>query len=81
MRPYSAASIARSGNPANAAGFGPPVAQSSSSAVWTIGIAVPFPIWVAQPMLPVAMTSGRIRSMLATFRSRSRLAISGWRML
>jgi sugar/nucleoside kinase (ribokinase family) len=38
----------------------PPVAQSSSSTVWTIGIAVAeSAIWVMQPILPVAMTSGR----------------------
>ncbi len=46
-------------------GGGPPCAQSSSSTVWTIGIDVPPAICVMQPMLPVAMTSGRTLSMLA----------------
>jgi hypothetical protein len=32
---------------------------------------VPDAIWVMQPMLPVAIASGRVRSMLATFRSRA----------
>ena len=38
-------------------GFGPPVAQSISSTVWTTGIAVPAAICVMQPTLPAAITS------------------------
>ena len=68
-------------NPKARLGIGPPVAQSSNSTVWTMGRFVPFPICVAQPILPVAMRSGRIRSILATLRARSRSAISGCRML
>ena len=44
----------------SAAGAGPPVAQSSSSTVCTIGMAVPRAICVMQPILPVAMTSGLV---------------------
>ena len=41
-----------------ASGTGPPVAQSSSSTVCTIGICVPVAIWVMQPILPVAINVG-----------------------
>ena len=40
-------------------GFGPPVAQSSNSAVWTTGSAVPAAICVMQPMFPAAMNRKR----------------------
>ena len=46
--------------PASAAGRGPPVAQSRSSTVWTTGTAVPAPICIMQPMLPAAITCGRL---------------------
>ncbi len=82
--PYSAASTsaafgrsAKSGLPLNTSGNGPPVAQSSSSTVWTIGIDVPDPIWVMQPIFPAAITCGFVLSMLRTLRSRSCPAISG----
>jgi hypothetical protein len=70
----------------NKSGRGPPVAQSSSSIVCTTGTDVPSalstePICTMQPMLPAEITSGFVDAMLAIFRSRSRLAMSGWRML
>ena len=43
----------------------------------TTGVAVAEPIWVRQPMLPAAITSGLTRAMLATLRSRKALAIVG----
>ena len=54
---------------ASADGAGPPVAQSRSSTVCTTGTIMRVAIWVAQPMLPVATTSGARRSMLAALRS------------
>ena len=70
-----------SANPVRDGGSGPPVAQSSSSTVWTIGSAVAAPSWVIQPILPVAMRAGRTLSILTILRSRSRVASSGWRIL
>ena len=43
----------------------------------TTGMAVPPPIWIWQPTLPVAMTSGDTDSMFCTLRARSCLAMSG----
>src|ERR1700722_12574025 len=62
-------------------GRGPPVAQSRSSIVCTTGTDVPPAICTMHPMLPAAIMSGLTVAMLATFRSRNLLAISGWRML
>src|SRR5580658_2922237 len=67
--------------PAKSIGAGPPQAQSSSSAVWTIGIDVPSAICVMQPILPAAMMSGFTRAILAALRARRRPAISGCRIL
>ena len=58
-------------------GLGPPVAQSSNSAVWTTGSVVPAAIWVMQPILPAAIRSGAVLSIAAALRSRRRVAISG----
>jgi hypothetical protein len=52
----------------NGSGGGPPVAQSISSTVCTTGIAVPEAIWAMQPMLPAAITSGAVFSMLPILR-------------
>ena len=49
-------------------GFGPPVAQSSNSTVWTTGNAVPDPICTMQPMLPAA--GGRLAIMTEWLRMR-----------
>jgi len=62
-------------------GFGPPVAQSRSSIVCTTGTDVPPAICTMHPILPAAIMSGLTIAMLATFRSRNRFAMSGWRML
>ena len=62
-------------------GRGPPVAQSRSSTVWTTGTDVPPAICNMHPILPAAIMSGPTIAMLATFRSRNLLAMSGWRML
>src|SRR3546814_8106645 len=51
-----------------AAGLGPPVAQSSSSTMWTTGTLTRWPICIAQPILPVAMTSASSRARLAALR-------------
>src|SRR5437016_4291918 len=67
--------------PASAFGTGPPVAQSISSTVWTIGIAVPAAICTMQPAFPAAITSGLSFSILAILRSRNLPARSGCRML
>ena len=66
---------------ASPSGSGPPVAQSRSWTVCTTGTPVLWPICMAQPMLPVAITCGFSRSRLATLRSPSWPAISGCRML
>ena len=66
---------------ASGAGTGPPVAQSISSTVCTTGMAVPPAIWVMQPILPAAITSGLSVSILATLRARKPCARSGCRML
>src|SRR5438445_5443006 len=70
-------SFARLRTPAIAAGIGPPYAQSRSSTVCAIGMAVAGASCVMQPILPVAITSAPVRSMFATFRSRRAAAISG----
>jgi len=62
-------------------GRGPPVAQSRSSIVCTTGTDVPPAICTMHPILPAAITSGLIIAMLATLRSRSLFAMSGWRRL
>ena len=62
-------------------GRGPPVAQSRSSIVCTTGTDVPPAICTMHPILPAAIMSGLTIAMLATFRSRNLLAMSGWRML
>jgi hypothetical protein len=62
-------------------GRGPPVAQSRSSIVWTTGTDVPPAICTMHPILPAAIISGLTVAILATFRSRNLLAMSGWRML
>jgi hypothetical protein len=62
-------------------GRGPPVAQSRSSIVCTTGTDVPPAICTMHPILPAAIMSGLTIAMLATFRSRNRFAMSGWRML
>ena len=71
----------RADYPVRAAGFGPPVAQSRSSTVCTIGSVVPLAICVMQPILPAAIKSGLVLSILATLRSRRRVAISGCKRL
>jgi hypothetical protein len=73
-------------DPLNDSGGGPPVAQSSSSTVCTTGMDFPpalelKPICTMHPMLPAATISGVVDAMFAIFRSRNRLAMSGWRML
>src|SRR5271154_559565 len=62
-------------------GRGPPVAQSRSSIVCTTGTDVPPAICTMHPILPAAIMSGLTIAMLATLRSRSLFAMSGWRML
>src|SRR5580692_1021914 len=62
-------------------GRGPPVAQSRSSIVCTTGTDVPPAICTMHPILPAAIMSGLTDAILATFRSRNLLAMSGWRML
>src|SRR4029077_11442349 len=62
-------------------GFGPPVAQSRSSIVCTTGTDVPPAICTMHPILPAAIMSGLTVAILAIFRSRNLLAMSGWRML
>jgi hypothetical protein len=62
-------------------GRGPPVAQSRSSIVCTTGTDVPPAICIMHPMLPAAIMSGLTLAMLATFRSRNLVAMSGWRRL
>jgi hypothetical protein len=62
-------------------GRGPPVAQSRSSIVCTTGTDVPLAICTMHPILPAAIMSGLTIAILATFRSRNRFAMSGWRML
>ena len=42
---------------------------------------VPVAIWVMQPILPAAITSGLVLSILAILRAPSRLAISGCMMV
>ena len=64
-------------SPASLAGRGPPVAQSTSSTVWTTGTAIAPAICTMQPMLPAATTSGRVVSMFAALRRFSWSAISG----
>jgi hypothetical protein len=59
----------------------PPVAQSRSSTVCTTGTDVPPAICTMHPILPAAIMSGLTIAILATFRSRNRFAMSGWRML
>ena len=61
----------------NAGGRGPPVAQSNSSTVCTIGMPLADPICIMQPILPAAIISGFFASILRTFRSRNSLEISG----
>ena len=63
------------------AGLEPPVAQSRSSTVCTTGTDVPPAICTMHPILPAAIMSGPTIAILATFRSRNRFAMSGWRML
>src|SRR5215470_4475594 len=67
--------------PCNAGGTRPPVAQSISSTVWTIGITVPVAICLMHPTLPAAITSGSIFSIFPTLRARNIFAMSGCRML
>jgi hypothetical protein len=62
-------------------GRGPPVAQSRSSIVCTTGTDVPPAICIMHPILPAAIMSGLTVAMLASFRSRNLVAMSGWRML
>ena len=62
-------------------GRGPPVTQSRSSIVCTTGTDVPPAICTMHPILPAAIMSGLTDAILATFRSRNLLAMSGWRML
>src|SRR6185437_2212019 len=62
-------------------GLEPPVAQSRSSTVCTTGTDVPLAICTMHPILPAAIMSGPTIAILATFRSRNRFAMSGWRML
>jgi len=62
-------------------GGGPPVAQSRSSIVCTTGTDVPPAICTMHPMLPAAIMSGLTLAMLAIFRSRNLVAMSGWRRL
>src|SRR5262249_41482872 len=62
-------------------GRGPPVAQSRSSIVCTTGTDVPPAICTMHPILPAAIISGLTIAILAIFRSRNLLAMSGWRML
>ena len=61
----------------SAGGFGPPVAQSKSSTVCTIGSDVPEPICIMQPMLPAAMRSGDLASSVRTLRAFNWAEISG----
>ena len=63
--------------PSSARGFGPPVAQSSSSTVWTTGTPVPDPICSMQPIFPAAITCGPAASSVATFRRFNSPLISG----
>src|SRR5690606_41866235 len=50
--------VALARHSASAAGFGPPVAQSSNSTVWTIGMAGPAPMTVLSAILPGALQTG-----------------------
>src|SRR6266568_2733988 len=82
-RPVHASECKRPAHPfcfrerCKACGCGPPVAQSSSSTVWTIGISVTNSSCVIQPRLPAAMTSGATLAMFAAFLSASLRAIIG----
>src|SRR3546814_15568196 len=82
---YSAAAGSRAVlpavQPASAGGFGPPVAQSSSSTVCSTGVPAPDAIWVMQPTLPVATATAAVRSMFAPLRSRRRVAPAGLGLL
>src|ERR1700761_8370001 len=62
-------------------GLEPPVAQSRSSIVCTTGTDVPPAICIMHPMLPAAIMSGLTLAILASFRSRNLVAMSGWRRL
>ncbi len=64
-----------------APGIGPPVAQSINSIGWTTGMSVPAAIWVMQPTLPAAITSGATFAIFAILRSRNALANCGCSML
>src|SRR3984957_70317 len=61
----------------SAGGIGPPVAQSNSSTVCTIGAWAKRPICTMQPRLPAAMMSGSTLAICAALRSPSAVAISG----
>src|SRR6185437_17090039 len=65
----------------SAGGFGPPVAQSSSSTVCTTGSRLARAICSMQPTLPAATRAAPVLSILATLRCCSRVAISGCSML
>ena len=58
-------------------GLGPPVAQSSSSAVCTTGTPVADPICIMQPRFPADMMSGCVASSAATLRVFNAPEISG----
>src|SRR5262249_334138 len=62
-------------------GCGPPVAQSRSSIVCTTGTDGAAASCIMHPMLPGAIMSGLTLAMLASFRSRNLVAMSGWRRL
>ena len=64
-----------------ARGRGPPLAQSSSSTIWTTGRSVPAPICIMQPILPAAITWGAFASSVWTLRRLRSALISGCRRL
>ena len=59
------------------AGFGPPVAQSSSSTVCTTATPAPSASCTMQPILPAAITSGSVALRVASLRALSSAEISG----
>ena len=67
----------RTGYAGKPRGLGPPVAQSSSSAVCTTGSPVPAAIWVMHPIFPAAIRSGAVLSILATRRKAEEIIARG----